>query len=163
MEIVKHLKWLITLLLGVTLGILTFGFCSQDPYITGLPLEGEQIVKRMESTKHGDKFYILVDTKYGLVEKRLPYAQWINSSNNEYRKFRIKYAEVRNQLENLQAVKKDYPYIGYGGAMIILFILGCIFEIGLFIQSAFGGGNGYRYLGIILLAMLFGFILYLIA
>lgn len=158
----KEIKWGVTLLLGVTLGILTFGFCSQDLYINGLSLEGEQIAKRVENTKYGDKFYILVDTKYGLIEKELPYNQWVNSSNNEYRKFRIKYAKARDQLENLQAVQKDYPYTGYATAMLILFGLGCIFEIGLLIR-AMSGGNDYQYLGTVLLAILFGFVLYLIA
>lgn len=159
----KEIKWAVTLLLGVILGILTFGICNQDLYIKGLSLEGEQIAKRVENTKYGDKFYILVDTKYGLIEKELPYNQWVNSSNNEYKKFRIKYAEARGQLENPRAVQKDYPYTGYAIAILILFVLGCIFEIGLLIQSMMGRGNDYQYLGIVLLAILFGFVLYLIA
>ena len=66
----KKIKLIGLACLGICLGIMAYTSVhsllqwQQDKVL----VQGNQICKRTESTRHGDQFYILLDSQYGVVE-----------------------------------------------------------------------------------------------
>lgn len=169
----KEIKWAVTLFLGVVFGILTFWVWRCSPTEYNVEVRAEQIAKRLETTRSGDRFYLLFDTEYGLMENRVSYAKYISSSNGRIAIFNLSLAEYDSMLDNPQAMEKEYPNMKYSN----WFGLGRLLSIALWILLMVPGivswlehkysRRSYDYNGKYFLVMasgiLFGFVLYLIA
>lgn len=98
---------------------------------------GEQIAKRTcsyayspyKSTQvyHGDKFYLYLDTQYGVMEIPVSYYSYINSSNEQTRSYKLSASNCLEYLENTQDFLKHYPRSNYYNTWgIIPLVLGGI-------------------------------------
>lgn len=98
---------------------------------------GEQIAKRTcsyayspyKSTQvyHGDKFYLYLDTQYGVMEIPVSYYSYINSSNEQTRSYKLSASTCLEYLENTQDFLKAYPRTDYSNTWgIIPLVLGAI-------------------------------------
>lgn len=54
-----------------------------------ITITGEQIAKRLENTRYGDRFYLLMDTQYGVMEIPVSYSLYIQSSNDEVHSLKL--------------------------------------------------------------------------
>lgn len=56
-----------------------------------IEVTGYQIAKRVNPTRNGDRFSVLLDTEYGMMEIPVSYATYITSSNNCKHSWKIDY------------------------------------------------------------------------
>lgn len=169
----KEIKWAVTLFLGVIFGILTFWVWRCSPTEYYVEVRAEQIAKRLETTRSGDRFYLLFDTKYGLMENRVSYAKYISSSNGRIAIFNLSLAEYDSLLDNPQAMEKEYPAMKYYGYYLLGRILSALVWFILVIWGTTAwveykqSGDSYdqngKYTLVVASGILFGFVLYLIA
>lgn len=89
-----------------------------------ITVTGEQIAKRLENTKYGDRFYLLMDTQYGVMEIPVSYGLYIQSSNEEIHSLRIKLLTANNALEDTSKLQQAYPFLKHFGYHIAVWILG---------------------------------------
>lgn len=89
-----------------------------------ITVTGEQIAKRLENTKYGDRFYLLIDTQYGVMEIPVSYSLYIQSSNEEIHSLRIKLLTANNALEDTSKLQQAYPFLKHFGYHIAVWILG---------------------------------------
>lgn len=94
-----------------------------------ITVTGEQIAKRLENTKYGDRFYLLMDTQYGVMEIPVSYSLYIQSSNDEIHSLRIKLITANNALGGTSKLQQAYPFIKHFGYHIAVWILGVILGI----------------------------------
>lgn len=86
-------------------------------------ITGMQIAKRTcsyayspyKSTKvyYEDKFYILLDSQYGVMEIPVTYYTYLNSSNEQVHSYKITASNAKEYLENTQDFYKAYPALRY--------------------------------------------------
>lgn len=89
-----------------------------------ITVTGEQIAKRLENTKYGDRFYLLMDTQYGVMEIPVSYSLYVQSSNDEIHSLRIKLLTANNALEDTSKLQQAYPFLKHFGYHIAVWILG---------------------------------------
>lgn len=89
-----------------------------------ITVTGEQIAKRLENTKYGDRFYLLMNTQYGVMEIPVSYGLYIQYSNDEIHSLRIKLLTANNALENTSKLQQAYPFLKHFGYHIAVWILG---------------------------------------
>lgn len=94
-----------------------------------ITITGEQIAKRLENTRYGDRFYLLMDTQYGVMEIPVSYSLYIQSSNDEVHSLRIKLLTANNALEDTHKLEQAYPFLQHFGLHIAVWILGVILGI----------------------------------
>lgn len=99
-----------------------------------ITVTGEQIAKRLENTKHGDRFYLLMDTQYGVMEIPVSYSLYIQSSNEEIHSLRIKLLTANNALEDTSKLQQAYPFLKHFGYHIAVWIMGV--TLGVFTLAA---------------------------
>lgn len=89
-----------------------------------ITVTGEQIAKRLENTKYGDRFYLLMDTQYGVMEIPVSYSLYVQSSNEEIHSLRIKLLTANNALEDTSKLQQAYPFLKHFGYHTAVWILG---------------------------------------
>lgn len=94
-----------------------------------ITVTGEQIAKRLENTKYGDRFYLLMDTQYGVMEIPVSYSLYIQSSNEEIHSLRIKLLTANNALEDTSKLQQAYPFLNHFGYHLAVWILGVILGV----------------------------------
>lgn len=94
-----------------------------------ITITGEQIAKRLENTGYGDRFYLLMDTQYGVMEIPVSYSLYIQSSNDEVHSLRIKLLTANNALEDTHKLEQAYPFLQHFGLHIAVWVLGVILGI----------------------------------
>ena len=99
-----------------------------------ITITGEQIAKRLENTRYGDRFYLLMDTQYGVMEIPVSYNLYIQSSNDEVHSLRIKLLTANNALEDTHKLEQAYPFLQHFGLHIAVWALGVI--LGIFTLAA---------------------------
>ena len=99
-----------------------------------ITITGEQIAKRLENTRYGDRFYLLMDTQYGVMEIPVSYNLYIQSSNDEVHSLRIKLLTANNALEDTHKLEQAYPFLQHFGLHIAVWVLGVI--LGIFTLAA---------------------------
>lgn len=167
----NNLKWGLTLWVSLLLFLITYLIWYNPVFNGQVEVRAEQIAKRIENTKYGDRFYLLFDTKYGLMENQVSYAKYISSSNDRIAIFNLSLAEYTSLLDNPQAMEKEYPVMRFKN----LFITGRVFDIILFLVVLVGLLYNLQFTdnpkckwdwvpwAIITGSMIYGFVLYLIA
>lgn len=76
-----------------------------------IEVTGYQIAKRVNPTRNGDRFSVLWDTEYGVMEIPVSYATYITSSNNCKHSWRIKLLTAYNGLDNTSKLREAYPFL----------------------------------------------------
>lgn len=99
-----------------------------------ITITGEQIAKRLENTRYGDRFYLLMDTQYGVMEIPVSYNLYTQSSNDEVHSLRIKLLTANNALEDTHKLEQAYPFLQHFGLHIAVWVLGVI--LGIFTLAA---------------------------
>lgn len=123
----------------ITCGCLAFEATHSAKYwqTERITVTGEQIAKRLENTKYGDRFYLLMNTQYGVMEIPVSYSLYIQSSNDEIHSLRIKLLTANNALENTSKLQQAYPFINHFGYHIAIWILGTILGAVTFVALVF--------------------------
>lgn len=88
-----------------------------------IEVTGYQIAKRINPTRNGDKFSVLWDTQYGVMEIPVTYATYITSSNDCKHSWRIKLLTAYNGLENTSKLQEAYPFLQRDALHIICWVL----------------------------------------
>ena len=99
-----------------------------------ITITGEQIAKRLENTRYGGRFYLLMDTQYGVMDIPVSYSLYIQSSNDEVHSLRIKLLTANNALEDTHKLEQAYPFLQHFGLHIAVWVLGVI--LGIFTLAA---------------------------
>lgn len=133
----KYIKPLALGLAGIGLGILGYtSVHSLKEWQTDTVLvQGLQICKRVESTKFGDRFYLILDSQYGVAEVPVSYTKYIASSNDEVRGVYYSPRALSIQLEDTQELQEDYPMLKHLGLYLLLWIASVVGAIILFACS----------------------------
>lgn len=86
-------------------------------------ITGMQIAKRTcshayspyKSTKvyHEDKFYVLLDSQYGVMEIPVTYYSYLYSSNEQVHSYKLSASNCLEYLDNTQDFCKAYPALRY--------------------------------------------------
>lgn len=107
---------------------LEYGAMSSAKYwqTERIEVSGYQIAKRVNPTQQGDKFSLLWDTKYGVMEIPVTYASYIKSSNDDSHSIRIKLLTVYNGLEDTSILQEDYPFLQHWTLHIVIWVLGIL-------------------------------------
>lgn len=167
----SNLRWDRTFWVSLILFLITYLIWYNPVFNGQVEVRAEQIAKRIENTKYGDRFYLLFDTKYGLMENQVSYAKYISSSNDRIAIFNLSLAEYKSLLDNPQAMEKEYPIMKYKA----LFIVGMVLDVGLFLVVLIGLLYNLQWIdseqdkwdwvpwAIVAGSMIYGFVLYLIA
>ena len=130
----KKIKLIGLACLGICLGIMaytsvhSFLQCQQDKVL----VQGNQICKRAESTRHGDQFYIILDSQYGVVEIPVSYTKYITSSNDSMQRELYSPHELSKQLGDTPELQRDCPMIKYLGWYLFLWIFSVVTALTLF-------------------------------
>lgn len=87
-----------------------------------IDVSGNQIAKRLENTKYGDRFYLLIDSEYGVMEIPVSYNLYLSSSNDEQHSFRIKLKTADYALEDTSILQEAYPFLKYIELIIFFWV-----------------------------------------
>ena len=153
----KKIKLVSLACLGICLGIMAYTSVhsliqwEQDKVL----VQGNQICKRTESTRHGDQFYIILDSQYGVVEIPVSYTKYITSSNDSIQRVLYSPHELSKQLGDTPELQRDCPMIKYLGWYLFLWIFSAViasvlFCIGISVLNIYG--NPYPLLGLGIMA-----------
>lgn len=154
----KKIKLIGLACLGICLGIMAYTSVhsliqwQQDKVL----VQGNQICKRTESTQHGDQFYILLDSQYGVVEIPVSYTKYITSSNDSMQRVYYSPRALSKQLGDTPELQRDCPIIKYLGWYLFLWISSAVialtlFCIGIPVLNIYG--NPYPLLGLGIMAL----------
>lgn len=130
----KKIKLIGLACLGICLGIMAYTSVhsliqwQQDKVL----VQGNQICKRTESTRHGDQFYIILDSQYGVVEIPVSYTKYITSSNDSMQRVLYSPHELSKQLGDTPELQRDCPMIKYLGWYLFLWISSAVTALTLF-------------------------------
>ena len=153
----KKIKLIGLACLGICLGIMAYTSVhsliqwEQDKVL----VQGNQICKRTESTRHGDQFYIILDSQYGVVEIPVSYTKYITSSNDSMQRVLYSPHELSKQLGDTPELQRDCPMIKYFGWYLFLWIFSVVTASVLFcigILELTPHGNPYPLLGLGIMA-----------
>lgn len=153
----KKIKLIGLACLGICLGIMAYTSVhsliqwEQDKVL----VKGNQICKRTESTRHGDQFYILLDSQYGVVEIPVSYTKYITSSNDSMQRVLYSPHELSKQLGDTPELQRDCPMIKYIGWYLFFWIFSLVTALTLFcvgILALILYGNHYSLLGLGIMA-----------
>lgn len=154
----KKIKLVGLACLGICLGIMAYTSVhsiiqwQQDKVL----VQGNQICKRTESTRHGDQFYILLDSQYGVVEIPVSYTKYITSSNNSMQRVLYSPRALSIQLGDTPELQRDCPLIKYLGWYLFLWISSAVIALTFFwvgILALLLNGNSYPLLGLGIMAL----------
>lgn len=154
----KKIKLIGLACLGICLGIMAYTSVhsliqwQQDK----VSVQGNQICKRTESTQHGDRFYILLDSQYGVVEIPVSYTKYITSSNDSMQRVYYSPRALYMQLGDTPELQRDYPMIKYIEWYLLLWISSAVIALTLFCSGAPAltiHDNPYPLLGIGIMAL----------
>lgn len=87
-----------------------------------ITVEGNQIAKRLENTKYGDRFYLIIDSQYGVVEIPVNYATYLKSSNEQVQRLDYSPRALSRQLGDTPKLQGDYLMIRYIGWYYFLWV-----------------------------------------
>lgn len=73
-----------------------------------------------------EKFYILMDSQYGVIEIPVSYYNYLNSSNEQVHSYKIRALDVKRYLENTQDFYKAYPVLRYNKWRAITLAIGIL-------------------------------------
>lgn len=107
---------------------------------TKINVYGTQIAKRISPSQRGDRFYILLDSQYGVIEIPCTYHQYISSSNNAKVSFRIKLLNANRYLEDTSKLQEEHPILCNEPVVMGYWLLSLIFAVGSFFGSIFSIG-----------------------
>lgn len=153
----KKIKLVSLACLGICLGIMAYTSVhsliqwQQDKVL----VQGNQICKRTESTRHGDQFYITLDSQYGVVEIPVSYTKYITSSNDSMQRVLYSPRALSIQLGDTPALQRDCPMIKYLGWYLFLWISSAVIAFTLAWVSILAlllNGNPYPLLGLGIMA-----------
>lgn len=153
----KKIKLIGLACLGICLGIMAYTSVhsliqwEQDKVL----VQGNQICKRTESTRHGDQFYIILDSQYGVVEIPVSYTKYITSSNDSMQRVLYSPRALSKQLGDTPELQRDCPMIKYLGWYLFLWIFSVVTALTLFcvgILALILYGNPYPLLGLGIMA-----------
>lgn len=154
----KKIKLIGLACLGICLGIMAYTAVhsliqwQQDKVL----VQGNQICKRTESTQHGDQFYILLDSQYGVVEIPVSYTKYITSSNDSMQRVLYSPRALSKQLGDTPELQRDCPMIKYLGWYLFLWISSVVIALTIFfvgIYSLTFHDNHYPLLGLWIMAL----------
>lgn len=154
----KKIKLIGLACLGIGLGIMAYTSVhsliqwQQDKVL----VQGNQICKRTESTQHGDQFYILLDSQYGVVEIPVSYTKYITSSNDSMQRVLYSPRALSKQLGDTPELQRDCPMIKYLGWYLFLWISSAVIALTLFCMSISAltfHDNPYPLLGLGIMAL----------
>lgn len=154
----KKIKLIGLACLGICLGIMAYTSVhsliqwQQDKVL----VQGNQICKRTESTQHGDQFYILLDSQYGVVEIPVSYTKYITSSNDSMQRVLYSPRALSIQLGDTPELQRDCPMIKYFGWYLFLWISSAViastlFLVGIPVLNLYG--NPYPLIGLGIMAL----------
>lgn len=154
----KKIKLIGLACLGICLGVMAYTSVhsliqwQQDKVL----VQGNQICKRTESTRHGDQFYILLDSQYGVVEIPVSYTKYITSSNDSMQRVYYSPHALSIQLGDTPELQRDCPMIKYLDWYLFLWIFSVViasilFCIGIPVLNIYG--NPYPLLGLGIMAL----------
>lgn len=95
-------------------------------------IEGNQIAKRTEPTKYGDRFYLILDSQYGVVEILVPYTKYIAFSNEQVQRVYYSPRALSRQLGDTPELQRDYPMLKYINWYMMLWIGSTLLALFLF-------------------------------
>ena len=154
----KKIKLVSLACLGICLGIMAY--TSVHSLIqwqqNKVLVQGNQICKRTESTRHGDQFYIIFDSQYGVVEIPVSYTKYITSSNDSMQRVLYSPRALSIQLGDTPALQRDCPMIKYLGWYLLLWISSAVTALILFcmsIPALLLNDNPYPLLGLGIMAL----------
>lgn len=132
MRKLKKLWISLTLILSL---ILMYEALSRAKYWGSEKIEvtGYQIAKRVNPTRHGDRFSVLWDTEYGMMEIPVSYAIYTTSSNNCKHSWRIKLLDAYNGLDNTSKLREAYPFLQHDTLHCLVWILAIVVGLASFI------------------------------
>lgn len=155
--------------LALTLSpILMYGALSIAKYWLSEKIEvtGYQIAKRVIPTRNGDRFSVLLDTEYGVMEIPVSYATHITSSNNCKHSWKIKLPTPYNGLDNTSKLQGAYPFLQNIMLHCLVWILAIAVVVASFLgpilwvpEDIWGKVFVYGWFPITGLSLLFGLIL----
>lgn len=88
-----------------------------------IEVTGYQIAKRVNPTRNGDRFSVLLDTEYGVMEIPVSYATYITSSNNCKHSWKIKLLTAYNGLDNTSKLQEAYPFLQHDIRHCLVWVL----------------------------------------
>lgn len=154
----KKIKLVSLACLGICLGIMAYTSVhsliqwQQDKVL----VQGNQICKRTKSTRHGDQFYIILDSQYGVVEIPVSYTKYITSSNDSMQRVLYSPRALSIQLGDTPELQRDCPMIKYLGWYLFLWVSSAFIAFTFFcmgIPALLLNGNPYPLLGLGIMAL----------
>lgn len=98
-------------------------------------VEGNQIAKRLENTKYGDQFYLIIDSPYGVVEIPVNYATYLKSSNKQVQRLDYSPRALSRQLGNTPKLQEDYPMLKHLGCYYFLWVSAILMALWSFVHG----------------------------
>lgn len=99
-------------------------------------VEGNQIAKRLENTKYGDQFYLIIDSQYGVVEIPVNYATYLKSSNEQVQRLDYSPRALSRQLGNTPKLQEDYPMLKHLICYYFLWVSAILLAFWSFVHGA---------------------------
>lgn len=96
---------------------------------------GYQIAKRVNPTRNGDRFSVLLDTEYGVMEIPVSYTTYITSSNNCKHSWKIKLLTAYNGLDNTSKLQEAYPFLQHGILHCLVWVLAVVVGVASFLGT----------------------------
>lgn len=124
--------------LALTLSpILMYEALSMAKYWQSEKIEvtGYQIAKRVNPTRNGDRFSVLLDTEYGVMEIPVSYATYITSSNNCKHSWKIKLLTAYNGLDNTSKLREAYPFLQHDTLNCLIWVLAIVVGLASFLGT----------------------------
>lgn len=154
----KKIKLISLVCLGIGLGIMAY--TSTHSLIqwqqNKVLVQGNQVCKRIESTRYGDRFYLILDSQYGVVEIPVSYPKYITSSNDALQRIYYSPRALSLQLGDTPELQRDYPMIKYLRWYLLLWISSAVIALTLFCAGAPAlalHNNPYPLLGVGVIAL----------